>query len=118
MGDFLIVASMARIIIEFFNILSFKDMVQRLRRPVEFMGWSVKLSKEDRIKVNQPKLLQANIRNALMKDDKGQHKAYTYDMQLYPPTEQDNPLQEVAETYLQLVKDLRYLEENTRPDLE
>lgn len=48
----------------------------------------------------------------------GRHMNYHFDIQLHPPTENDTPLSEVAETYRQLVGDLHYIVDNTRLDLD
>lgn len=114
---FLIVASTAPLIQQFYEILTVKYTVKRLGRPVAFLGWSFTHVPDGIILASHPALVQATITNARITASLHRHTLYSYDIKLFPLTTTHTPLPEVTETDLQLVRDLLYLADSTRPDL-
>lgn len=115
--DFLVTAPHTEQIAEFHKVLVQKYKVKRMGKPREFLGWSVSYGKDGEINIAQPALAQATLANASMSECNPRQTPYNNGELICPPHSGDTNTPQHHEKYRQLVGDLRYLADSTRPDL-
>lgn len=115
--DFLVIADQPVLIDAFHDILALKYTVKRMGMPTEFLGWTVTRRTDGAIKLSQPSLVQTTIENANMAAANGRCTPYGTTEELHPPVASDQKMPDTIDKYRQLVGDLRYLADCTRPDL-
>lgn len=115
--DFLITASHQSSIDEFYKLLSQRYNTKKLRRPTEYLGWSITYDDSGSILINEPAMVGTKIENAGMKTANGRLTPYVYSANLRAPDDNDDKVPRMAHSFRQLIGDLRYLTDSTRPDL-
>lgn len=98
--------------------LSTKNTIKRLGKPQEFLGSSFTFNNDGSISLRQPKIVQTTIQNTDMATENGRLTPYNKTEELQTPREIDYHMNVTKDKYRQLVGDLRYLADWTRPDLE
>lgn len=69
------------------------------------------------IKLRLSALVHTTIENANMEKVNGRHTPFAFDTELHAPTSDDTPMTEVADSHRQLLVDMWYLDDCTRPDV-
>lgn len=115
--DFLATASSPKAMDKFHNIMSTRYKIKRLGRPRRYLGCHFHYKLNGTIALSQLVHIDKTLNDAGMLRANGKHTPYPNNTSYHPPTPQDIELPERQENYMQLVGDLRYIADCTRPDL-
>lgn len=117
MDDFLVTATNQQLITETYELLTRKYSIKRLGKPTQFLNWAIKHLPTGAIHVSQPHAIQDLLTHANMQDCNGKQSPYADTKPL--DKQADTPLlpHKKLKVYQQLVGDLRYITDSTRPDI-
>lgn len=115
--DFLVVASTKELVDTFYTQMSTKYSLKRLGKPRDYLGWNIEFADDGAITISQPALAKVTIENANMAFCNGCKTPYINTTELHSPTADDIHMPASIDNYRQIVGDLRYLADSTRPDL-
>lgn len=115
--DFLVIATAQSLIDDFYDFLTRKYTVKRLGRPTLFLGWTIHTHDNGDVTISQPALVRTTIANADMSSANGKLTPYTYQNDLHAPCPDDTHMPHTIDKFRQIVGDMRYLADSTRPDL-
>lgn len=115
--DFLVAAQTPATMDEFDEALKMKYNIKRLGKPRRYLGWHFNYGKDGSIALNQRLLIDQTLTHAGFMDANGKLTPYPVATTYHAPDENDHVLQESVDQYRQLVVELRYITDLTRPDI-
>lgn len=115
--DFLILASHQHLIDTFYFVFATKYVIKRLGRPSLLLVCTINFPSDGRIIIIQPSLVLTKIANASIAAINERQNTYNYGEDLRTPMPHETALPSMAPKLRQIVGDLRYLCDRTRPDL-
>ena len=115
--DFIVAASKTSYLDTFHGELSAKYKVKRLGFPKQYLGWTTKRCPDRGIHVSQPAAIQALIGKTNMCHANGKHTPYVDGSNLHPPRKDETEAPVSAKKFQQILGELRYIADSTRPDI-
>lgn len=115
--DFLVTASNAKVMDEFYHVMKAKYDIKRLGRPRRYLGWHFHYAEDGSIALSQRGLIDKTLQDADMLMANGKHTPYPTNESYHPPSTEDTEQPETRDKYMQIIGDIRYIADSTRPDL-
>lgn len=115
--DFLAAASTPAAMDELYHFLSKKYRVKRLGRPTRYLGWYFHYDHNGDIGLSQKILVDKTLADAGMEQGNPKYKPYLDGVDYHATPDEDEDMSHTAPKFKQLVGDLRYLADCTRPDI-
>lgn len=115
--DFLVTAQNNRAMDEFYNVMKTRYNIKRLGRPRRYLGWHCHYKKDGSIALSQRLLIDQTLQHANMINANGKSTPFPSDMEYHAPNKEDTYVPETLYKCRQLVGDLRYIADSTRPDI-
>ena len=115
--EFLVAAETDEAMDHFHSWLTAKYNVERLRRPRTYLGWHFNYHPDGSIALLQKLLIDKTLADTGLTNANGKSTPYPHGHLYHPPNMDDTPFPDVENKFMQLVGDLRYLANLTRPDL-
>lgn len=117
--DFLIAASDKPLIDWPYSALNFKykQIVKRLGFPTQYLGWTVTRNLNGDIKISQPNYVQKALHVMRMADCNGRNTPHVDVSKYHGPEETDQLIPQHKTKYQEVLVELRYIADCTRPDI-
>lgn len=117
LDNFLVTASTTKAIYDFQNVMKRKYQIKRLGKPKRFLGWYFQYNNDGAVSITQELLSDKTRADVGMLHVNGTRKPYSKEESYYAPTKGDVMLPEKTQEYQNIIGNLRYLANSTRPDL-
>ena len=114
---FLVIATNDDLISQLYNTLSTKYGIKNLGNPTLYLGWKIALGKDGAVHISQPSYIDAALEHARMTEANGKDTPHASGVKYHPATFDDKTVPHLTGTFQNIVGELRYITDCTRPDI-